>query len=141
MKKIIITKEKLFFDELRQYLPEDPGCGAMLYFEGAVRNHNHGKAVSRIDYEAYEPMCEAELDRIVDEAMAEFPIQHLLIAHRVGMLEVGETSLWVMALSPHRGEGFAGMQYAISQLKKRVPIWKREHYEDGSVDWVRCVHI
>ena len=112
----------------------------MLYFEGIVRNHNHGKSVTKIDYEAYEPMCESELNKISDEAMREFPIQHLLIAHRIGMLNVGETSLWVMAFSPHRGEAFSGMQYAISQLKKRVPIWKREHYADGSVDWVRCVH-
>lgn len=141
MKKIIITQEVLSFSQLRKFLPNDHACGAMVFFEGIVRNHNHGKIVTKIDYEAYEPMCEVELNRIVDETMQEFPVQHLLIAHRVGMLAVGETSLWVMALSSHRGEGFDGMQHAISQLKKRVPIWKREHYADGSIDWVRCVHV
>lgn len=140
MNTVIVTEEKLYFEKLRLSLPQSPDCGAFLYFEGIVRNHNQGKQVSHIVYEAYEGMAKKELELICQETCQEFPIKSLLIAHRTGKLFVGETSLWILAQTAHRKASFDGMQWSISQLKKRVPIWKQEFYVDGTYEWVRCVH-
>lgn len=117
-------------------IPDD--CGGLACFEGIVRNHNHGKAVSHISYEAYETLARKECERIIAEVTKLWPIKKLYINHRIGTLAIGDTAVIIFAASHHRKEAFLGCQYVIDELKKRVPIWKKEFYVDGSHDWTYC---
>lgn len=112
-----------------------PGNGAAASFVGLVRNHHQGRAVERLEYSAYEPMAEEIIGQVVAEA-AERWSAAIAVEHRLGTLTVGDVAVAVVAASAHRGEAFEACRYVIEQLKKRVPIWKKEHYADGSVDWV-----
>lgn len=112
-----------------------PQRGAVATFLGLVRNHHDGRAVLRLEYSAYPDMAEAEATAILDEATRRWPVQ-LAARHRTGMLEVGEAAVAVAAAGAHRGEAFDACRYVIEELKRRVPIWKREYYADGSVGWV-----
>ncbi len=112
-----------------------PGNGAVASFVGLVRNHHQGRAVERLEYSAYEPMAEEVINQIVAEATGRWRAA-VAVEHRLGTLEVGEVAVAVVAASPHRGEAFDACRYVIEELKKRVPIWKKEHYADGTVDWV-----
>ena len=113
-----------------------PADGAALLFLGVVREENEGRAVSRLEYSAYAPMAEREMLRIADEARARFGTGALHLVHRVGTLEVGEASVAVAVAAPHRGEVYEASRYAIEELKKRVPVWKREGYVEGDTAWV-----
>lgn len=137
---ILITPEPLSIAALLADSPPHPCCGAHMQFAGVVRNLHVGRGVQAIDYECYEPMARRELAQIMAEARARWPVHQVAIAHRVGRLAVGEIALWMLVTAPHRGEAFAAMQYVIDQLKRRVPIWKREWYADGSSDWITCRH-
>lgn len=100
-----------------------------------MRNHHQGHDVERLDYEAYEPMAEAECARIVAETESRWQVA-VALRHRIGRLEVGETAVAVVAASAHRDEAFVACRHVIEELKRRVPIWKREYYADGTVGWV-----
>jgi molybdopterin synthase catalytic subunit len=115
---------------------ESPAQGASVLFVGTVRDLNDGKAVSGMDYTAYESMAEREIGSIVTEAEERFPGSIIRMVHRVGALEIGEPSVVIAVSHPHRTSAYAASQYAIEQLKRRVPIWKREHYVDGTREWV-----
>ncbi|MEM9058644.1 MAG: molybdenum cofactor biosynthesis protein MoaE, partial [Pseudomonadota bacterium] len=108
-----------------------PGAGACATFEGWVRNRNEGRAVARLDYEAYRELAEPEGARIVAEAIARFGITHALCVHRTGALAIGDLAVWVGASAPHRGAAFSATRYIIDEIKARVPIWKKEHYASG----------
>jgi len=110
-------------------------CGAVVTFIGTVRSQNRGRAVVRLDYEAYPEMAMRVFARIEDEARARWPGTRLAIHHRVGTLEPGTLSVVIAAASPHRSDAFSACRHAIEQLKQDAPIWKREHYQDGS-EWV-----
>jgi len=110
-----------------------PGDGAVATFTGLVRDHNQGRTVRFLEYEAYEPLAVRALRRIVDEARAAWPEVRLGLHHRVGRLEIGEASIIIVAVSPHRAHAFAACRYAIERVKQIVPIWKREHFEGGDV--------
>jgi molybdopterin synthase catalytic subunit len=112
-----------------------PQRGAVAAFLGLVRNHHEGRSVLRLEYSAYPDMAEAEAAAILGEAADRWPVQ-LAARHRTGMLEVGEAAVAVAAAGAHRGEAFEACRYVIEELKRRVPIWKREYYADGSVGWV-----
>jgi molybdopterin synthase catalytic subunit len=114
----------------------DPGAGAVLSFVGAVRNQKQGRRVLRIDYEAYEPMALKELHRIGEALLQRWPVQRACLVHRTGRLEIGEASVAILVATAHRAPGFEALRYAIEALKKDVPIWKKEHFEDGEV-WVQ----
>ena len=114
---------------------ESPARGGVACFLGSVRNQQHGRKVLRLDYSAYTPRAEAECARIVAEAEARWDCA-VALAHRIGTLEIGETAVAIAAASPHREEAFAACRYVIEEVKRRVPIWKREFFEDGSVEWV-----
>jgi molybdopterin synthase catalytic subunit len=116
----------------------DPGAGAYCGFEGWIRNQNEGKAVQRLEYEAYEPLAISEGKKIIEEAQERFPHLHAHCVHRTGMLEIGECAVWVGVSSPHRDEAFQACRYIIDQVKVRLPIWKKEHYVDGHSGWVNC---
>jgi molybdopterin synthase catalytic subunit len=138
---IILTKDIITVEPPEADFLRDPSCGSVAWFAGVVRNHNEGQAVTGIDYECYENMAKKELMKIADEAKIQWEIPHLYIAHRIGYMAVGETSLIVGTTSPHRKESFEAMQYIINELKQRVPIWKKEFYASGHQEWVACHHV
>jgi molybdopterin synthase catalytic subunit len=116
-------------------LVQSPELGGTACFLGTVRNHHGGREVRALDYSAYEPMVEAECARIVAEAESRWQVV-VALRHRIGHLEIGDAAVVVVAASAHRDEAFVACRHVIEELKRRVPIWKREVYADGSVGWV-----
>jgi molybdopterin synthase catalytic subunit len=118
------------------------GAGALCLFLGMVRDHNDGRAVVKLEYEAYPAMALAEMRRIVDELAGETPGVRLAVLHRTGPLNVGDVAVVCAASAPHRGEAYHACRALIDRVKARVPIWKREHGPDGAywVGWedARC---
>ena len=112
-----------------------PSCGAVATFVGLVRDHNTGRQVLRLDYEAYAPLARATFERIAAEAHAHWPSARIAIHHRIGTLEIGEASVVIAAASPHRAEAFCACRYAIERVKQIAPVWKREHFVGGDV-WI-----
>ena len=110
-------------------------AGAVNAFVGTVRDNAKGKQVLRLEYEAYESMAVAEIQKIVDAAAAKWPLQGWGISHRVGVLRPGEVAVVVAVSTPHRADSFAACQYIIDTLKETVPIWKKEVLEDGE-EWI-----
>lgn len=129
-----ITTEVLDPDALLRVV-EGPGMGAVATFLGLVRNHNQGRRVLYLVYEAYEPLAERVLARIVDEAREQWPSIAVAIHHRIGRLAIGEASVAIAAASPHRADAFAACRYAIERVKQIAPIWKHEFFEGGDV-WI-----
>ncbi len=111
------------------------GDGGLALFVGVVRNHNDGRSVDRLEYEAYGPMAEAEMARIAAELASSHPEAQILFRHRVGTLRIGDVAVVVAAAAPHRSEAFAACRAGIEAIKSRVPIWKREFGPSGS-HWV-----
>lgn len=116
--------------------PARPSDGAVCAFVGVVRNESEGRATVAIEYQAYGAMAEAEIARIARALAVEWPRTRIRMVHRVGKLTVGEPSVAIVATAPHRDEAFAACRAAIEQIKKTVPIWKREFHPDGSSEWV-----
>jgi molybdopterin synthase catalytic subunit/molybdopterin converting factor small subunit len=112
-----------------------PECGGEVVFTGAVRNRSRGEAIDHLEYEAYEPMAVREMEKIVAEARARWPDARLAMSHRVGRLAIGEPAVMIAAAAPHRAEAFEACRFAIDELKKRVPIWKKEFAASGAY-WV-----
>jgi molybdopterin synthase catalytic subunit len=110
--------------------PED---GAVVTFDGCVRNHSHGRRTLYLEYEAYESMAVAKLGEIASAIRDQFAIHRVGIAHRLGRLEVGETSVFIVVSAAHRPAAFDACRFAIDTLKRTVPIWKKEYFEDGAV--------
>ena len=110
--------------------------GAVSIFVGTVRNLNDGRAVDGIEYNAYAPMAEREMAEIAREAASRFGTEQVVIEHRTGYLALGEASVVIAVGHPHRGPAMDAMRWIIEELKRRVPIWKREHYTDGTREWV-----
>ena len=109
------------------------GDGAIAAFSGLVRDHNQGRRVQFLIYEAYEALAVRTLGRIVDEAREAWPDTRLGVHHRIGRLEIGEASIIIVAASPHRADAFAACRYTIERVKQIVPIWKHEHFAGGDV--------
>ncbi len=117
----------------------DPSSGGYVAFEGWVRNHNEGREVHRLEYEAYERLAVREGERIVQEALARFDgVVNCACIHRVGELQIGDMAVWVGVSAHHRDEAFQACRYIIDEVKVRVPIWKKEHYATGDSGWVNC---
>lgn len=121
--------------DLRDGLNLD-GAGAFNCFEGWVRKDNEGKIVSVLEYEAYGPLCEKEAEKIFQEVYAKYDILSANCFHRVGRLIPGEMAVWVGVVAAHRDAGFKACRYIIDQVKFRLPIWKKEYYEDGHSGWL-----
>lgn len=109
--------------------------GGTAVFIGTVRNQTSGKAVLRLEFEAYEPMALSEMRKIAEQAQAKWSVEKMAIHHRTGILDVGEIAVIIAVSTPHRGAAFEACQFAIDTLKETVPIWKKEIFEDGAV-WV-----
>jgi molybdopterin synthase catalytic subunit len=118
----------------------DNSCGALVVFEGWIRDHNEGREVERLEYEVYRPVAEKEGARIIDEAIERYGVSHARCIHREGLLELGEIAVIVCVSSPHRGAAFDACRYIIDETKTRLPIWKKEHYLGGVSEWVNCEH-
>lgn len=111
-------------------------AGAFVAFEGWVRDHNGGRAVALLEYEAYATLATSEGEAILAEAAERFEVEAVHAVHRTGRLAIGDLAVWVGVSAAHRGAAFDACRYVIDEVKARVPIWKREHYADGSVEWV-----
>jgi len=114
-----------------------PSAGATVTFVGATRRDNAGRKVLRLEYEAYEPMALSEMRKLAHEAGTRFGIVRIAIRHRIGIVEIGETSVAIAVSAAHRGEAFDACRFAIDRLKEIVPIWKKEYFEGGEI-WVGC---
>ena len=115
----------------------DPHAGAIVTFAGTTRADNVGRRVLRLEYEAYEPMALLEIRKLAREAVRRWPIRKIAINHRVGLVEIGETSVAIAVSTGHRAEAFEACRFAIDRLKEIVPIWKKEYFEGGEV-WIGC---
>jgi molybdopterin synthase catalytic subunit len=113
-----------------------PSSGAISLFLGVVRDQNEGRAVCGIEYTAYHAMAELELQRILDEARERFGISRAVVVHRLGELAVGDASVAIVVSHAHRAPALDAVRFVIEELKRRVPIWKRELYVDGTREWV-----
>lgn len=131
-----ITFAPLALEEVYQ-LADDPANGAIVLMSGTVRNQTDNKPVISLEYQAYEPMVINVFQQIAQDLRRQYPeVNRVVIHHRTGHLKIGEISVLVAVGCPHRGEAFAACQYAIDTLKHNAPIWKKEHWADGSSSWV-----
>lgn len=112
-----------------------PKAGAIVTFIGTTREQNEGRQVLRLEYEAYEPMAERELQMICNHVTEKWPETRVAVVHRLGEVALGEASVVIAASAPHRADAFAACRYVIDELKKTVPIWKKEFFEGGEV-WI-----
>lgn len=126
---VILTHASIDLASLHVAASQD---GAVCVFVGIVRDHNDGRAVSYLEYEAYEEMALGLMNGIADDVRRRWPVTDVRLIHRLGRLEIGEASVAVAVTSPHRAEAFAACRHAIDTLKATVPIWKKEFYADGS---------
>src|SRR5438552_6938698 len=128
----VIVRERIdtqaLIDKIKQ--PED---GAAVIFEGIVRNNTRGRRTLYLDYEAYEPMALKQMEELALQALSNFKIRDVAIAHRVGRMEIGQTSVAIVVASAHRAAAFDACRWLIDTLKRTVPIWKKEYFEDGAV--------
>jgi molybdopterin synthase catalytic subunit len=111
------------------------GDGAIVSFLGLVRNHNLGRSVRYLEYEAYEPLALKAFERILSEITERWPGARIALHHRIGRLDIGEASVAIVVRSPHRADAYAACRYAIERIKQIVPIWKREFFDGGDV-WI-----
>lgn len=132
-----LTDKTIDENELKR-LVMDERAGAIVTFDGRVRNHNEGKSVSALAYEAYEALAVNEAEKIISEAIKQFPILHVAAAHRTGELAIGDVAVFVAVSAAHRDDAFKACRFVIDEIKARLPIWKRETYEDGGSVWVNC---
>ena len=133
---IKLTEESLSLDECHNFVQDD-ACGGLAFFVGTVRNNTKKKEVVRLEFSAYDPMAIKEMRIIAEDAVKKFGIHKLALHHAKGVLSIGEVPVIVAVSSPHREAAFKACQYAIDTLKKTVPIWKKEYFEDGEV-WVNA---
>lgn len=125
-----LTDQPLDLDALLD-ATADPECGALVVFGGTVRLENNDREVSHIDYSAYPPLADKSLAEIEAETRARFGVPHCCLVHRTGSLAVGELSVLAVVRAAHRAEAFDAARYAMEELKRRVAVWKHEHYTDG----------
>ena len=132
--RVQLTRERIDTAALMERMkrPED---GAVVVFDGIVRDNSRGRRTLYLDYEAYDAMARKQLEELASQALANFKVRDVAIVHRLGRLQIGETSVAIVVSSAHRGAAFDACRWVIDTLKKTVPIWKKEYFEDGAV-WV-----
>ncbi len=129
-----ITADKLDLQTCNDFVQDD-SCGGISLFVGTVRNATKNKTVTLLDFSAYEPMALKEMQKIASDILETFPVHKIAIHHAIGKLQIGDIPVIIAVSSAHRKATFEACQYAIDTLKETVPIWKKEHFEDGEV-WV-----
>jgi molybdopterin synthase catalytic subunit len=134
--RVEISQASISISEVNEYLAH-PEHGAHCLFTGVVRNHNHGKKVLAVSYDAFVPMVEQVFRAICQEAQRKWGNNiRIVLIHRLGRLEVGELSIVIGVSSAHRDESYLASRYIIENVKHRAPIWKKEHYEEGDTQWL-----
>jgi len=123
-------------DALLKLEARDTSAGGFVCFEGWVRDHNQGKSVTKLAYEAYTQLAIKEGNRIIAEAEEKYDIKKAICTHRVGLLEIGDMAVWVGVSAAHRDAAFKACRFILDQVKARVPIWKNESWTDGESGWV-----
>jgi MoaE-MoaD fusion protein len=129
---VFITRERIDSEQIVSALKQGAD-GAVTVFDGIVRNNSRGRKTLYLDYESYEEMALNQMRDLAAKAVADFKVRQVALVHRLGRLEVGETSVLIAVASAHRGATFDACRWLIDTLKKTVPIWKKEHFEDGAV--------
>ena len=137
MKSFAISVEPIDVTACARRLADDR-AGALVTFEGWVRNHNEGQPVGSLEYEAYVPLAEYEGACILAEARERFALSGAVAVHRTGHLKIGELAVWVGVTAEHRAAAFDACRYIIDEAKARLPIWKKEHYASGATAWINC---
>jgi molybdopterin synthase catalytic subunit len=135
MSHFFLSETPIDVGALAQLLADD-AAGANVTFEGRVRNHNDGRTVQQLDYQAYAALALAEGERILLEAIQRFAIEKARCVHRIGALAIGDLAVWVGVSAAHRNAAFDACRYIIDEVKLRVPIWKNEHYVQGESGWL-----
>ncbi|MGH7442863.1 MAG: molybdenum cofactor biosynthesis protein MoaE [bacterium] len=135
LERCFLTRERLDVGALLAEM-DDPACGALAVFVGRVREEQEGRAVLSLGYEAYDVLALKRMRALLSEARMRWNLGPLLLAHRVGRLEVGEAAVLVAATSGHRDAAFAACAFIVSETKAKVPVWKREYYADFGEAWV-----
>jgi len=128
----IVTPDKLDVSSICNEVA-DSFCGAISTFIGVTRDHFNGKKVLKLEYEAYKPMAEKELQKICDQVRVKWDVVHIAMYHKTGLVPIGDASVIIAISSVHRDSGLEAVHWAIDELKATVPIWKKEFYEDGSI--------
>lgn len=113
-------------------------AGALVIFEGVVRDYSQGRNVTRLVYEAKPALANAEYELIIQEAARRYPVLWTRCVHRIGMVNPGETAIWLGVACGHRAEAFEACRYIIDEIKERLPVWKKEYYTDGESDWINA---
>ena len=119
----------------------NPSCGAVASFTGIVRDHDEEKRVKKLHYECYSSMAEKMFGRLIVEACGRWDIKEIRVLHRIGTLEIGEVAVAIAVSSAHREEAFQGCRFLIEGIKQKVPIWKKQIFEDGTDEWAVCHHL
>ncbi|MCJ8343947.1 molybdenum cofactor biosynthesis protein MoaE [bacterium] len=130
-----ITKNTLKIEDYLSHV-QDEAHGAIVSFLGVVRNIHEGKSVHKIFYECYEKMALKQMQKIQDATIQKFPMIKMVLVHRIGMVELQEASIVVLTSSKHRKHSFEANMYIMDEVKKLLPIWKKEHHPDGETSWV-----
>jgi len=130
--RVAIVREKINISALLEGIKR-PDDGAAVVFEGVVRNHSRGRRTLFLDYDAYEEMAVKQMEALARQALSQFAVRDVVLVHRLGRLQVGETSVAIVVASAHRAAAFDACRWLIDTLKRTVPIWKKEHFEDGAV--------
>lgn len=129
-----ITDLPIDFNQMYQSARSED-AGAVVIFSGEVRNINNGKSVAKLEYEAYRPMADNGIQKILAEAITKFSLNRAVCIHRIGLLNISECAVVVVTSAPHRDMAYQANIYIIDRVKHEVPIWKKEFYEDGSYEW------
>lgn len=131
---IELTRETINYEKLTEAV-RDHAAGAVVLFLGTVREFTQGVQTDRMAYEAYPEMARHSLQLLVEKAFQQFPISQAAVSHRIGDLQLGDISVAIAVSAPHRAQAFEAGRWMIDTLKEQVPIWKREYYSDGRVEW------
>ena len=131
-KHVAIVRERIETEALLQTIKQ-PEDGAVAVFEGIARNNTRGRRTLYLDYESYEEMALKQMKELVQRALTQFAIRDVAMVHRLGRLQIGETSVLILVASAHRAAAFDACRWLIDTLKRKVPIWKKEYFEDGAV--------
>jgi sulfur-carrier protein adenylyltransferase/sulfurtransferase len=134
-----LSSHSLNRDKLHEEMAQN-AAGAIVVFEGWVRNHNEGKKVSSLEYQVYPELARKEGEKILKEAKDKFNLHDVRAVHREGHLALGEVAIWIGATASHRDDAFKATRYVIDEIKHRLPVWKKEHYVDQKAEWVFCKH-
>ncbi|MFP3872670.1 MAG: molybdenum cofactor biosynthesis protein MoaE [Candidatus Natronoplasma sp.] len=134
-KKAVVTEDDFQLEDLKKRVCNEED-GALVVFNGVVRNQNEGRKVKRLELQRYEGMTGSELEKVREEAVNNFKVNDVLVIHRYGELEVGDNIVGIVVSAPHRKEAFEACRYCIDRIKEKVPLWKKETGEEGDSKWL-----